>query len=632
MTTQATQNKARGDVTLWRALADGVRPRGRLSVSQWSDANRILSSKGASERGAWRTSRVPYLREIMDQLSDNATTQRVVVKKSTQVGLTEVGLNWIGYHIARALGPMLVVVPTLEVRKRWVLQRLAPMLSDTPALRDLSSGRKRDSANSEDIKDFPGALLVLSGANSGSSLRSMPIKHVLCDEVDDFPWEISGEGDPLGLIQRRTANFPRRKVLLISSPTIKGASRIDDEYIASDQRRYEVPCPECETYQPLIWKNVIWDRALTWARYACAHCGVEIAEHNKPRMLAAGRWVAQHPERSTRGYEINGLYAPIGLGLSWLEIAQDWRAAQGDVAKLKRFVNTALGECWEDERTRDLTAEGVAERAEPYVLRQVPPGCLVLTAGVDTQDDRLAVTLLGHGPGGQCWVLDWFEIPGQPGRPEIWQTLTEYVNTPLTNAYGQALEVEATAIDSGGHFTHEVYQYVRQRLIRRPMAIKGASSPGRPLLNRGSFVDVNARGRVIKKGVRVWLVGADTAKHLLYNRLASDEGHPAEDRSLHFSDGLSLDYYRQLTGEVFDPEKNKWTLRRGRRVEALDCWVYATAASQHPELRVHAKTAAAWQRLADVLEPGVAQVAEHAAPGPAKRKPRPPPLPSGVDL
>ena len=565
----------------------------------------------------------------MDDLSDSSATQRVVVMKSTQVGLTEVGLNWIGYHIARGLGPMLVVVPTLEVRKRWVLQRLHPMLADTDVLRALSTRRTRDSANAEDLKDFPEALLVLSGANSTSSLQSMPIRHVICDEVDDFPWQLGGDGDPLGLIQRRTANQPRRKVLLISRPTIRGASRIEEEYHASDQRRYLVPCPECGHYQPLVWSNLIWDKALTSARYACAECGIEFGESNKPAMLAAGRWVAQEPNRPTHGYHINGLYAPIGLGLSWLELARDWVAAQTDPTKLRRFINTALGEAWED-RSREIKAHRLIERAEPYQLRQVPPGCLVVTAGVDTQDDRLAVVLVGWGDNDVAWILDWVQFFGNPGRSELWAELTAFLNMPVVNSYGREVKISAAAIDSGGHYTHEVYSYCRTHHQRKNVIpIKGANTPGKPILGRPTAVDITIRGRSHRRGVKLYPVGTDTAKHALASRLRADEDQAPEDRRLRFSEQLESDFYDQLTAEIFDPVRNKWVVRKGRRNEALDCFVYASAAAHHPAVRVHAKRPRDWANLAKILEADNAEAAE-AAPDPVKRKRRNN-LPTGVN-
>jgi phage terminase large subunit GpA-like protein len=321
-----------------------------------------------------------------------------------------------------------------------------------------------------------------------------------------------------------------------------------------------------------------------------------------------------------RGYHINGLYAPIGLGLSWPEMVADWIDTKGDITKLKRFINTALGEVWEDDRTKDLTPHSLLDRAEPYALREVPPGCLVITAGVDTQDDRLAVQLVGWGADNRRWILDWLELPGSPGRGKVWDDLTEYLSQPLTNSAGRTLHIEATAIDSGGHYTHEVYQYVRLRRIRRPLAIKGRSTPGSAILaSRPSAVDVNTRGRVIRDGAKLWMVGTDSAKHAIYNALISDTDQPPENRLVHFSGDLALEYYQQLIAETFDPEKNKWLLRKGRRNEALDTAVYAMAASQHPEIRVHAKRPADWQRLAEQLE------SDKSNPPPAAARPVPAP-------
>lgn len=611
---------SRAEQIVLKAWARGLAPRPVQTVSAWADANRVLSKKASAEPGAWRTDRNPLLRAIMDDLSDPAV-QRVVVMKSTQVGVTEVGLNWLGYHIDRGLGPMLVVLPTLETRKRWVLQRYRPMLQDSPTLKALAPLRKRDSANGETIQDFPNAFVVLSGANSGASLRSIPVRHVLCDEVDGFPWTIGGEGDPLGLIERRMSNFPDRTILLISTPTIKGQSRIADEYEASDQRRYHVPCPECGHMQPLVWGNLIYSNDMSLVHYACAECGAAIHESAKAQMLIAGRWIATYPERRVRGYHINGLYAPIGLGLTWSELAQDWKNSQGDVEKLQRFINTVLGQPWVDERVKDVTAETIAARAEPYAVRTLPPGCLLLTAGVDTQDDRVAITILGHGQG-KTWVIDWVEIPGNPGRAELWQKLTDFLLQPIVNQWGRELPIEATAIDSGGHFTTEVYAWVMRRAVRRAMAVKGSSTPGKPILNRGNWTEYSNKGKRIPKAVRVWLIGTDTAKHHIMTQLGADEDQSESERRMHFPTGLPLDYYRQLTGEIFNPAKNRWQVKRGHRVEALDCTVYALAASQHPELRVHAMTPAAWARRAAALE-----TAPETPSGP-ERKPTPSAPPS----
>jgi phage terminase large subunit GpA-like protein len=629
----------------------------------------------------------------MDCLSARSTVKRVVMMSCTQIGKTEVGLNWIGYIMHHAPQPMLVVVPTLEVRKRWVRQRFDPMLQETTVLAELfNAKRRRDAANSEDMKDYPGGFCVIGGANSPASLASMPIGAVLADEVDRFPWEVGGEGDPLGLIDERTKTFPRRKVFLVSTPTMKDSSRIEEEYERSDQRRYQVACPHCQEYQVLKWANLKWNKAITKTIYVCEHCGCEIDEHYKTRMLAGGRWVPENPDSKIRGYHINGLYAPLGLGFTWNELATEFMRCQDDKAKLKRFINTTLGETWED-RSREVKANHLVERAEPFKLRQVPPGCLILTLGVDTQDDRLAVQLLGWGRGEVCFVLDWVELPGTPGlspiwldliQPclklkrlkitdllasvepgldfktrlitglraagcdrtwlqqrlgrraadiadmapaqwpgDVWLDLVQILVTPLVNSAGHELQIQAAAIDSGGHHTHDVYTFVRSAPTRRLMAIQGSNVPNKPILpGRPNAQDINWRGKVIKGGVSLWKIGTDTAKHVLFNRLVGDQQLDAAGRKVRFSADLPSEYFEQLVSESFDPEKNKWIKRRGRRNEALDTWVYACAASHHPQIRVHAMQPREWQRLEAALEPAKVDKTEVNKPAPKQDVPR----------
>lgn len=593
-----------GHALLLQSVAQHCRPRQRLTVSQWADAHRKLSSKSSPEAGSWRTARTPFLREIMDSLSLHSPVKKVVVMKGSQIGVTEVGLNFIGYVIDHAPAPMLVVVPTLEVRDRWILQRLHPMLRETPTLsRHFDSKRSRDASNSKDVKDFPGGILVLSGANSPSSLRSMPIRYVVVDELDAFPWDVKGEGDPLGLIRARQANFPRRKELIISTPTIKDSSRIEEEFLLSDQRYYQVPCPHCDEGLVLRWANLQWDKACNHVVYVCEHCGSEIEEHSKPRMLAAGEWIPKNPGAEARGYHINGLYSPIGLGYSWFELAKQWKVQHKETSTLKRFINTVLGETYGDKSRRVKTSL-LQQRAEPYALRTVPAGCLLATAGVDTQDNRLAVQILGWGRGETCWILDWLELPGSPSRLGVWKALLEILNTPLHGADGITLKIQATALDTGGHHTHDVYQFVRSGGARRLMAIKGANTPNKPVLaGRPTAQDINWRGQYIKKGVHLWAVGTDTAKHVLFGRLHADADLPPPERKIHFSDHLEEDFYRQLTSEVFDPEKNRFIPRRGMNNEGLDTWVYGYAAAMHPEIRINTMRDQDWDRLQQQLLP-----------------------------
>jgi len=641
-----------GRAAFLAAVARNCRPRKSLTVSQWSDDNRMLTSKSSGMPGPWRTSRVPPAREIMDCLSVTSPVRSVSLMKAGQIFGTEIALNWAGYVMDHAPASMLVVVPTLDVRERWVKQRLDPMLEITPVLAKIFNVRRRRSrSNSESIKDYPGGMLILGGANSPASLASMPIKYVINDEVSRFPWEVGKEGDPLELIRKRQQNFTRRKEFNISTPTIKGACRIEGLYEEGDQRRYHVPCPHCNELIVLQWSATPeepWNGRLNWTIdlatkqpknvvYVCGHCGSEIEEHHKTWMLENGKWIPRYPHRLARSYHINGLYAPLGLGLRWSEMVEKFLKAQGDITKLKTFINLDLGEPWEDQSNK-IDHKVLAERAEPYNLREIPLGCLKLTCGVDVQGDRLELQLLGHGRGKVTWTVDHLVLPGDPARDEVWDKLTAYLIKPLVNTFGRELRIDATAIDTGGHNTQDVYNYVRRvkelpqaMRPRRVMAIKGSNTPSKPILaGRPQPQDVNWRGRVIKGGILLWMIGTDTAKQLLTDRLKSDANHEPSAHLVRFSNVLPEDFYRQLTAEVFDPERNKWVKLRARRNEAMDTWVYGTAAAYHPDVRVYAMAKRDWDQLERMLEPADAVPVADSAPAPAVAAP-PKPTPRGGD-
>lgn len=559
---------------LYGVLAEACRPKPPVTVSEHADAYRILTSKGSGEPGRWRTERTPYLREPMDALSARSPVQRVVMMFAAQLGKTEVGLNWIQYVIQRAPAPMLVVVPTIEVRKRWVKQRLDPML-DTPGLRELLDPRKRrDGANSEDFKDFPGGVLVLGGANSPASLASMPIRYVLCDEVDRFPWEVGQEGDPLGLIDERTKTFPRRKVLLVSTPTVKGQSRIEAEYLASDQREYHVPCPECGERQVLRWKRddgshgLVHSEATGRVWYACEHCGVLIPEHAKTAMLAAGQWIPREPGRPVRGYRLSGLYSPLGLGFGWEELWQQWQHAHRDTSNLKRFINTTLGELWE-EQGETLDDVSLFGRREAFDPEHIPAH--FRAAGVDIQADRIEFSVYGFGQGEEAWCLEHVILPGDTAQPEVWSDLAEELATA---------GVQFAAIDSG-YRPDFVYRFVESR--RWCWATKGVAGFGRPIIES----ELQRRQRQRKqrrRGVRVEPVGVDQAKVLLFSRFQQPAPGPGH---THFRQHPSLDeeFFAQLAAETLVHEikhgrrVDGWKARRARN-EALDCAVLALVAAR----------------------------------------------------
>ncbi len=602
------------------AAARALQPKEPLTVSEWADKHRQLAVESSAEPGQWKTSRTPYLREIMDQLSEDSPAKLIVFMKSSQIGGTEAGSNWLGYIISHAKGPVAVVMPTEKSLGDWMAQKFDPMAAATPDVAQSLKGRSNKSSdNNAARKKFTGGTLYAKTAGSTAELKSTSLRYGLADEIDEWDWSTL-QGDPLGLLDVRLTTFADRKLYVPSTPTLKDASRIEELYLNGDRRRYHVPCPDCKELFVLKWTNLRWSKHTSRTRhidrawYVCEHCGCEIDEHHKPAMLAEfghggqARWIAEAPEAGYPSYHVNALYAPIGLGLTWAELASEWIAAQGDHAKLMRFLNTRLGETWAD-RSRDIKPNALIARAEPYELRTIPVGVLVLTAGVDTQDDRLEIQIIGHGDGDKTWVVDYHILPGNPANETLWDALSDYLNTPLTNAYGKAMQIEATAIDSGGHHTHAVYQFCRSRRVRRAIAIRGANTPGRQILGRPIPQDVTWRGQTQKKGVALYQVGSDTAKHLLYGRLADDADKDPDARKVHFSQHLDNSYYDQLVAEHYNPRKNKWEIKPGKRNEALDTWVYAVAASHHPELYVHKWRSAAWTARRASLEP--AEIVEH---------------------
>jgi phage terminase large subunit GpA-like protein len=504
------------------------------------------------------------------------------------------------------------------------------MLDESPAVRDtLTSTSSREAANRRDFKDFLGGQLYLEHAGSPQRLKSTSVRTLIVDEVDEFAASLSSGDDPIEMLEGRTSAFPSTcRRLYISTPTLRHASRIEWLYDRSDKRRYYVPCPHCGHEQPLVWSGLRWGPGGTGVHYVCEDCGAEIAEHHKTAMIAAGRWVAEAPGARTVGYALNGLYYQIGLGPRWAELVAKWLEAQDDPAKLKTFVNDRLAETWEDPSMRAVRHDAVADRAESYPLRTVPSGGLALTAGVDTQDNRLAVQIVAWGSGMRCWVLDYVELPGDPAAGAVWDALTDLLTQPLQCEEGGTLHVLATAIDAGGHRTEAVKDFVRQRRITRPMAIFGAVPNNAPILSRPKAQDVHWRGGVDKSGVVIYHVGTVAAKHWLYGRLSADAERPPEMRHVHTTDHLPREYFGMLTSETFDPRKNRFAKRRGARNEGLDTWVYAFAAAHHPELRLHRATGADWARMADrvrtatVIADTPTVVTRHIDASPA-RKPAP---------
>lgn len=642
----------------YRILAAAVRPRERLTVSAWADRHRVLSTKQSGMPGRWRTRINPLLAEIQDCLSVTSPVREIVVMKSNQVGITEATINGIGYCMHHAPSPAMVLMPTLAARDKWKVQKLNPMLQETPVVRDLLGGlRSRDAANRQDLIDFPGGVLFLSGGNSPSSYDQSSARWVTLDDLDRFPAEIGDEGDPISLARGRVKAFPHKhKILLISTPTIQGASLIEREYHATDRRRYRVPCPQCGELQALEWNQVRYEKASNppqSAWYECGHCGEAIDETHKPALLAGGRWVAERPEIQRRGYHINALYAPIGLGPSWLTLAREWvamhRTADGqprkaDPAMLKAFVNLHLGLTWED-RTTAVKPHHLAQRAEDVELGQIPPGVLALTAAIDTQDTWLECLLLGWRPwqddGRPGWrIIDQHQIHGDTSRPEPWDELARWVNTEQRNAYGKTMRIQAAAIDNRGHRGEQVRAFCQRPGLKVPVYRVQGSTRRQVEIIAGTArePDRDHRGRARRGVYGLWNVGTETAKDLIYGALTSDADQAPEERRIRFPAGLPNEYYSGLLAEVYNPESRRYEQRRGveyKRNEPLDCLVYAIAIGHHREVLIGLRRAriyrengtgqimtvadpAWWRRAARVLEP--AESGANPDPEPAAEK------------
>ena len=582
-----------------------------MTVSQWADQHRILSSKTSTMPGKWVTARNPMLREPMDCMSASSAVREMVVILPIQFGKSEIETNIIGYAMCEDPGPLMMVLPGEVSMNKFINQKLNPLLDDTPACQEaLTTTASRSARNTQGFKDFAGGQLYMEHAGNDKRLKSTSARWVLVDEFDSVASSLPTGDDPDALLDGRSSAFPATsKRASVGTPQTLGTSRLEARYEKSDQREYHVPCPHCQHEHPFTWAGFHWsvgmDGKVNRAWVVCPECGAEIEEHHKDRMVDVGRWVPRYPHRRVRGYRANFIYYRFALGPRWLEMAQVWVDAQADPAALKTFTNDRRAEAWEDAAMRAVRHNTIADRAEPYALRTAPHGVLAITAGVDTQDNRLAVQIVGWGRGMAFWVLDYIELPGDPATDEVWVALTELLNKPISHAAGGTLRVEAAAIDMGGHRTEAVKHYVREHRIRRPMAIFGAVPNNAPVLAKGKPSDVDWRGRYDKRGVLTYQVGTVAVKHWLYGRLSTDAEKPGDQRTTHFSDELEPMYFAGLVSETYNPAKNRFEKRRGARNEPLDTWGYAYTAAHHPELRLHRYTRTDWDRAeARIAEAG----------------------------
>lgn len=561
------------------AIVNGLTRNPIQTVTEWANEYRFLSSVSSSEPGKWQTERTPYLQEIMDCLSPNHPCERVVFMKGAQIGGTECGNNWMGFCVCNAPGPMLIVNPTTETAKRTSKMRIDPAIENCPVLREkIKSPRSRDSGNTMLIKEFPGGILILTGANSAVGLRSMPVRYLFLDEVDGFPDEAGTEGDPVDLAVQRTATFNNRKIFMVSTPTIKDASRIEQAFLEGDQRYFHVPCPHCGHYQVLRWRNVIFDsKNLTEAVYKCEKCEGIWHDYQKEEILKKGKWIATNPDGNPGvvSFHLSSLYSPHGW-TSWTSIAREFLDSKDDPSRLQVWTNTKLAETWEDMAGQAIDPTSLMVRREKWGP-ELPKQVVILTCGVDVQDNRLELEIVGWGRGEESWSIDYHILYGDPSTPELWAQLDEVLSRKYPHSKDVPdLPIAATCIDSGGHYTDYVINYCHARRLHGVFAIKGIGGIGKPI-----WPATASKSYTTKKPV--YLIGVNDAKDILMRRLHLEDSSGAG--VWHFPMDRENEWFEQVTNEVAVKKLSKgrlireWTPRKnGVRTEGLDCRVYAYAA------------------------------------------------------
>lgn len=531
----------------------------------------------------------------MDAVAD-PTVREIVVMKSAQVGWTEVIGNVIGYHIDRDPAPILLIQPTLEMAEAWSKDRLAPMVRDTPALRGkIKDARARDSANTLLHKAFPGGHITIAGANSPAGLASRPIRVVLCDEVDRYPASAGTEGDPISLARKRSTTFWNRKLLMGSTPTVRGASRIEAAHEQSDKRRYMVPCVHCAASAPLEWPNVKWPEGRPHeAYYACPECGGVITDADKARMLAAGHWEATAEFRGVAGFHVSELYSP------WVSFGQMARAfvdARGSPQTLQTWVNTSLGETWV-ERGDAPKWEAVAQLRRDYVSGWVPPDALALVMTMDVQKDRLIYVVRAWARGMTSWLVEHGEIVGDTMLPTTWQSADELLQTDYD---GRAIRL--ALVDSGYRPDH-VYAFARRHpgVVR---ATKGWESRSKPVSD--SYIDITVGGKTLKKGLQLWHIDAGYFKDWVHGRLAWPSDAPG---AWHLPSDASEDYCRQIVAEsrISLPSGRRVWKRHERDNHYLDCEAMQAAGAHMLQIhRMRIKTEAVEAAVPECRAPDAAQ-------------------------
>ena len=564
------------------------RPPKHQTVSEWADENRVLVSESSAEPGAWRTDRAPYQREIMDSFNQSGVWQ-IVIMASAQTGKSESELNMMGYAIDNDPGPMLYIQPTDKVAEDYSKRRISPMIQACPTLRNkVYKARSRDAANTITMKTFPGGSLAIIGANSPADLASKPVRYVFMDETDRFPASAGTEGDPQELAERRTETFRHnRKIVKTSTPTIKGRSKIEHDYMTGTQEEWHVECPHCKTYNFIRFVDIKFEKEefknergdidwhVTDVNWECPVCKRLNPEHKTKRF--PGKWVSKNPNAINNGIRSFRLNAFMSPWSDWREICWKFLKSNKDPEKLKTFYNTILGETWELHVGNGIE-EQLYKRREHYDA-EVPTGVLLLTMGIDTQDNRLEYEVVGWDKDGQSWGINRGIIPGRADAQGVWEEVDNLLDREWKLKNGMRMKVLATFIDSGGHFTQDIYKECAKRQSKRIWPIKGEGGEGKQYC------------RPMKKGLASegikFIIGVDDGKSgIMYEAGIEEPGPHYMHFPIHYRAGYDMEFFKGLISEqmVIHRVKGKssvvWEKIRERN-EPLDCRNYARAAYRY---------------------------------------------------
>lgn len=563
-------------IRLFNDIAKVMSPPPILKISEWADSYRKLSAEASAEPGQWNTDRAPYQREIMNSLNDSEV-EEIVVMSSAQVGKTEIILNILGFYIDYDPSPIMIIQPTEAMGIAFSKDRLSTMLRDTPSLRDkFPNPKSRDGDNSMMHKKFPGGHVTIVGANAPSGLASRPIKILLCDEVDRYPLSAGSEGDPIDLAKKRTTTFWNRKKAYVSTPTIKGISRIESEYETSSKGKWCVECPCCGEYQPYEWPRIIFEDVTM----ECRECKERFTETEWKAQ--PGKWIHEDETNKKRGFHLNELASPWK---HWDEVIDDFKKAnralkeKGSTEQMKVFINTSLGETWE-QKGEGADEELLLSRREQYEA-DIPDGVILLTAGVDVQDNRFEIEIVGWAKGYESWGIQYKTIYCDLEKDESWDKLEEELDKEFYFKDKRKLGIAATCIDTGGHFTAKSYKFLKkmEKKQKRIFGIKGMGGEGI------SFIHKESRNNNEK--VRIFILGVDAGKEMIVARLKTvDHGpgycHFPMNRERNYNEtyikGLTSE--QQVLNFVKGRPRFEWVKKSGTRNEPLDLRNYATAAAE----------------------------------------------------